>query len=304
MPRGARQKSENSTYHIMSRSISEIDLFKSEEDKSYYLHLLKRYNEKYHCKIYAYSLMDNHVHLYINPCGYDISKYMLSLNTAYVSYFNRKHHRHGHLFQGRYASKIVDTDAYSLTLSAYIHNNAKDLPQYAGREQAYPYSSYGIYTGERKDTYKIVDTQYLLRPFSKDKQKARQKYAAFVASVIGTEPLKNIDEDISKAYTNNTYHSEKQSLIRYKDVNGLIKRVEHILEEPTNISLRTKHNRGTSKIRAFITYVMRVLCDVSYKELCQYIGNMSMSGVTRLTKEGFRLIQEEQKYKKAFAALT
>ncbi|MDH7565318.1 MAG: transposase, partial [Clostridiales bacterium] len=137
MPRAARKKSGGSMYHVMSRSISEIDLFRCDEDKAYYLTLLKRYTEKYYCKIYAYCLMNSHVHLYINPCGFDISSFMLSLNTAYVTYYNRRYQRHGHLFQGRFASTIVDNDTYSLTLSAYIHNNAKDLPDYAGKEELY-----------------------------------------------------------------------------------------------------------------------------------------------------------------------
>lgn len=41
MPRAARKKSAESMYHIMSRSISEIDLFRDDEDKAKYLYLLK-----------------------------------------------------------------------------------------------------------------------------------------------------------------------------------------------------------------------------------------------------------------------
>ena len=73
MPRTARKKSSECKYHIMSRSISEVDLFRCDEDKKYYLALLKRYIDKYHCKIFSYVLMDNHVHIFIDPCGFDIS---------------------------------------------------------------------------------------------------------------------------------------------------------------------------------------------------------------------------------------
>ena len=84
MPRAARKKSDESMYHIMCRSISEVNLFQCDEDKDYYLSLLKRYIKKYHCRIYAYCLMGNHVHIYIDPCGFDISSFMRSLNCAYV----------------------------------------------------------------------------------------------------------------------------------------------------------------------------------------------------------------------------
>jgi putative transposase len=84
----------------------------------------------------------------------------------------------------------VDNDTYSLTLSAYIHNNAKDLPEHAGREELYRYSSYGIYTGSRKDTDGIVDTQYLLKLFSDDIKTAQQKYRTFVECMRETGIMK------------------------------------------------------------------------------------------------------------------
>ena len=69
MPRRAREKSPESMYHIMTRSISEKDLFLCDADRDRYLMLLGRYKGRYRCSIYAYCLMDNHVHLFINPNG-------------------------------------------------------------------------------------------------------------------------------------------------------------------------------------------------------------------------------------------
>jgi hypothetical protein len=54
MPRVARKKSPDSIYHIMSKSISEINLFKDDDDKKKYLELLKRYQDIFYFKIYAY----------------------------------------------------------------------------------------------------------------------------------------------------------------------------------------------------------------------------------------------------------
>jgi putative transposase len=123
MPRFARIKSPEYIYHVMCRSISEFNLLRDEDDKNYYLTLLKKYNKKFHCKIYAYCLMDTHQHMHIDPQGFDISKYMLCVNTSYVLYYNKKYNRHGHVFQGRYESRVVSNDGYSLAVSAYIHNN-------------------------------------------------------------------------------------------------------------------------------------------------------------------------------------
>ncbi|MCX7922100.1 MAG: transposase [Clostridia bacterium] len=303
MPRTSRVKSEESMYHIMSRSISEVDLFQDDGDKDRYLMLLKQYIEKFHCKIYAYSLMDNHVHLYINPEGFDISTFMKSLNSAYVAYFNKQHQRHGHLFQGRFASKIVDNDTYSLTLSAYIHNNAKDLPGYAGKEEIYRYSSYGIYTGARKDTDKVIDKEFLLGHFSNDESIAKEKMRAFTESMRDTGIMKEVDANITRAYTGNVYNSEKRRIIRPGITEELIKRMSELLGQKHEETLKSKYNRQTSNFRAFTAYIMRVLCDFSYKKICEYVGNMSMSGVSALANKGFRLLKEQILYQNAFYAL-
>lgn len=303
MPRAARKKSSEYMYHVMSRSISEVDLFQNCEDKYYYLALLKRYKEKYQCKIYSYCLMDNHVHIFINPCGADISTFMLSLNTAYVCYFNRKYERHGHLFQGRFASTIVDNDMYSLRLSAYIHNNAKDLPGFNGQEELYQYSSFGIYTGLRVDGFNIVDTEFLLKLFSNNKIKAQQKFKAFTESMKGAAITKEVDESIICAYTNNEYKSEKSYLVRNLSPDELLHRIGEVLGEQLSGSLRLKYRRETSRIREFTVYILRILCGYSYKDLCEYIGNMSLSGIARLSNNGFKLLTDQILYRNAFNSL-
>jgi len=303
MPRARRKKSDECMYHVMTRSISEIDLFRCDEDKNYYLTLLKRYLEENHCRLFAYVLMDNHMHLYIDPCGFDISKFMQMLNTAYVRYYNRRYNRTGHLYGDRFASYIVHNERYSHTLSAYIHNNAKNLPGYGGREEEYPYSSYGIYTGRRKDLLGIVDTDFILQRFSKDKKRAEQKYRFFTQSMKDRGILKEIDDNIMGAYNDNDYCSEKQYVARTQDPDELVQTIGNILDERITENIRAKYNRECSKVRAFVTYTMRVLGGYTYSNICEYIGNMSMSGISRLSREGFKLLNEHALYRQAFNTL-
>lgn len=63
MPRTARIKAPEYIYHIMYPSISEVNLFRDEEDKNYYFGRIKNI-EKFQCKIYAYCLLDTHLHLH------------------------------------------------------------------------------------------------------------------------------------------------------------------------------------------------------------------------------------------------
>jgi Transposase and inactivated derivatives len=303
MPRRSRVKSADAMYHVMSRSISERDLFQCDGDKDYYLRLLKRYKEQYKCSIYAYCLMDNHVHLFINPNGFDISKFMLCLNSAYVSYFNARYGRHGILFQGRFASRIVRDTTYALTLMAYIHNNAADLANHNGNVESYKFSSYGIYTGYSKDERGIVDTGFLLKIFSGNISDARRKCREFTGSMRGTNIMSEVDENIIHEYTDNEYKDDRKVLMREEKPDSMVRKISGIIGKKAIINLRAKHIREASGIRAFLTYVLRVLCGFSYKLICEFIGNMSLSGISRLFKVGFRLINSSGYYRNAFNLL-
>ena len=301
MPRVARKKSSESIYHIMARSISEIDLFQCDEDKYYYISLVKRYVEKFKCSVYSYCMMSNHMHLFIDPKGTDISLFMLSLNTAYVSYYNRKYKRIGHLFQGRFASILVDSDLYAMTLSAYIHNNSKDIEGYSGKEYTYQYSSYGFYLGIRNDEFDLIDKGFVLEHFSKDPEKAAKKYLEFVSMMKDTGIWNKVDKEIIEAYVGNEYKSQKTTIKRDNNPSVMLQRIVAALGNCKDSGdLKNKYSRQSSKFRAFVTYVLRILCGFSYKQICEFVGNISSSGVTNLTNIGFKLSYQDELYRKVF----
>src|SRR5207253_6535646 len=53
----------------------------------------------------------------------NLSRWMHWLMMSYTMYFNWRHGRSGHLFQGRYKSFLVEGGEYLLGLSRYIHLN-------------------------------------------------------------------------------------------------------------------------------------------------------------------------------------
>jgi REP element-mobilizing transposase RayT len=180
MPRCARVKSFDSVYHIMVRGISDVKLFRSSADKEMYLRLIKKYQQTYLFKVYAYCLMDTHAHLIIDCNGADISKIMHCINQCYAQYYNRTYNRRGHLFQDRFKSKIIYDDNGLIRASAYVNKNSKDIKGFKDREEKYRYSSYGIYTGIRRDDFGILDPYFILNQFSKDIISARRLYLEFV----------------------------------------------------------------------------------------------------------------------------
>jgi putative transposase len=64
--------------------------------------------------------MSNHYHLLVETPDANLSQGMRQLKGVFTQSMDRKHHRVGHLFQGRYKAVLVDKDAYLLELCRYI----------------------------------------------------------------------------------------------------------------------------------------------------------------------------------------
>lgn len=160
MARLPRQLSYTDTYHIIIRGINRENIFLDNQDRKKFLKILEDIKEEYHYEIYAFCLMDNHVHLLLKDNNKKLSKIMQSLTIRYSMYFNKKYERVGHLFQNRFISKCVETEKYLLTVQKYIHQN----PEIAriSKTERYLWSSITEYI----KTAKICNTQFILRLFS------------------------------------------------------------------------------------------------------------------------------------------
>ena len=158
----------------MTRGNNKSYIFISNEDKKQYLKILKRTKQKFQFEIYAYCLMDNHVHLIIKDSDSQISQIMKKINLSYAKYFNKVYNQTGHLFQGRYLSKMVQDEGYFKQLCRYIHKN----PEKANIESMHKYnwSSYNDYIKYISD---FVNIKVLLELFSKDKNQAIEQFINF-----------------------------------------------------------------------------------------------------------------------------
>jgi REP element-mobilizing transposase RayT len=140
--------------------------------------------EKFGLEIFAFVLMENHYHLLVRTKDANLSRTIQWLQTAYSSYYNRRHDRSGHLFQGRYKSILVGEESYWQNLSFYIHLN----PIRAGmveKLEKYRWSSYHDYVRVRK-THKWVSLGKVLRGLGK-KEEAWIKYRHLIMEKCGAE---------------------------------------------------------------------------------------------------------------------
>lgn len=122
MPRYARTRSSTGIYHVILKGIDGRDIFLDNEDKEKFLENTLKARDKGNFQIYAYCLMDSHVHLLIKE-DEEIGTSIKRITVAYVQWHNNKYARTGHLFQNRYLSEPVETESYLLTVVRYIHQN-------------------------------------------------------------------------------------------------------------------------------------------------------------------------------------
>ena len=124
MPTGPRLLVPNSCYHIMIRGNQKQKVFFDNRDHRKYLSLLRRYKIRFQYQLYGYCLMPNHIHLIGEPhANPDLARFMHDLNRAYTAYFNNRYGKVGHLWQGRFKSKVVIKDQYLLDCIHYIEHN-------------------------------------------------------------------------------------------------------------------------------------------------------------------------------------
>lgn len=178
---GHRVFFENAHYHITDRGNDKREIFADPADRGQYISLLEQAKKDFDLLIPAFALMTNHIHLYLVTPKANLSEAMFWLNNSYSHYFNRKHGKTGHLFEGRYKCKIIQSDRYSLALARYIHLN----PVKAGltdKPENYKWSSAADYAG--MENFHFLDKDTVLRPLSEDREMAIAKYRVFMAESI------------------------------------------------------------------------------------------------------------------------
>ena len=161
MPRRAREKSASGIYHIVLRGINRQPIFEDEEDRLYFLDTLKRYKEKCGYAVYAYCLMDNHIHLLLREGYEELGVVFKRIAGSYVYWYNWKYGRSGHLFQDRFKSEPVEDDSYLLTVVRYIHQNPVKA-KICAEPNEYRYSSFNEYLMKPH----ITDTSFVLSMIS------------------------------------------------------------------------------------------------------------------------------------------
>jgi len=174
MSRQARERSRSGIYHLMIRGINKQNLFEEDEDRERFIETIGYYKTISNYILYGYCLMDNHIHILIRETDESISQAIKRISSSYVYWYNQKYDRCGHLFQERFKSEAVETEAYFLDVLRYIHQNpvragiTKDIRKYL-------WSSYHEYVRNPV----ITNVDFALDIFSSDRMKAVNLFISY-----------------------------------------------------------------------------------------------------------------------------
>jgi putative transposase len=184
MPRKARIDAPGALHHVIVRGINKRIIFKDNLDRDDFLGRLGGLVSETETKCFAWALMPNHVHLLLRTGWVPVAKLMQRLLTGYAVRFNRRHRRHGHLYQNRYKSILCEADAYLKELVRYIHLNPlrADLVADLKELNSHPYTGHSALMGHSAPIWQSTDA--VLRLFGNSTSKARHHYFDFVSKGI------------------------------------------------------------------------------------------------------------------------
>jgi len=190
MPRGARLDAPETLHHVMVRGIEGNSIVADDEDRLYFVSRMGKVAAATGTSIYAWALLTNHAHILLKSGAAGLSTFMRKLLSGYATGYNRRHKRHGHLFQNRYKSIVCEEELYFLRLVSYIHLN----PLRAGLAESledlerYPWSGHAVVMNRIRHEWQ--NRNYVLGYFGKRESSALQAYREFVAeeSVRGRQP--------------------------------------------------------------------------------------------------------------------
>jgi REP element-mobilizing transposase RayT len=123
MARPLRIEKPGGWYHVSARGNERKAIYRDNRDRRPFLEVIAELVDRFRVRLHGFVLMDNHYHLMLELSEANLSRAVQWLNVSYSVWFNRRHGRSGHLFQGRFKSVAVSPEEWALELSRYVHLN-------------------------------------------------------------------------------------------------------------------------------------------------------------------------------------
>jgi hypothetical protein len=274
--------------------------------------------EQFRVGLHAFVLMDNHYHLLLELTEPNLSRTGQWLNVSYSVWFNRRHGRSGHLFEGRFKSVVLDPIQWGLELSRYVHLNpvrvkrmglgkadrqkmrvgasgapdARVLKERIARLRRYRWSSYRAYVGLGKQP-KWLECNRVLELGGGKKEERPRNYREFVESAVreGLEksPWEEVEDQVVlgsekflqrlRAHVTGNAR-EQRGAKRLAQARPKLEEVIANLEKVKGHSWLEFRDRHRDDGRDLVLYVGRRACGLKLGELAAAVGMTDYSAVS------------------------
>lgn len=189
MPRPPRLHVPGACYHVILRGNHREALFGNTSDRHALNDIIADVLIRFGSRIHAFCWMTNHLHMLAQIADRPLGEIMQRIAMRYSRYRHKALRTCGHLFERRYKAKLVDVDAYFLTLLRYIHLNPVKAHIVAD-PSLYRWSSHRAYLGTESIAW--LTTDFGLSLFSNDLIKARIAYEQFF--LLSCEADEDLDD--------------------------------------------------------------------------------------------------------------
>jgi putative transposase len=110
--------SEGEYFHVYNRGVNRGEIFFSERNYRYFVQRIETLLDPATVEIVSFCLMPNHFHfICFQKQQSGISGFMKDLCNGYGKAVNLERSRTGHLFEGKYKIKLIDSNEYLLHLT-------------------------------------------------------------------------------------------------------------------------------------------------------------------------------------------
>ena len=212
MPRPPRITIPAYPHHIIQRGNNRTATFFADADYRFFLECLRQAKSKCRCRVFAYVLMTNPVHLLVEPAEVgDLGRFMQSAGRRYVRYINQTYRRTGTLWEGRFKSAAVSCDEYLIACSRYIELN----PVRAGlvvHPKDYPWSSYRHRALGLPD--RLLDEDVWYAGLGADEKERQEKYRSWIDAQIDEREWQEIRQATQRGrlFGRETFHRQVEAI--------------------------------------------------------------------------------------------
>ena len=192
MPRQSRVDAPGALHHIICRGIERRTIFQDDIDRDDFVRRLSTGLLETDTRCYAWALIPNHFHLLLKTGTAPIAAVMHKLLTGYAVRYNRRHGRHGHLFQNRYKSILCQEETYLLQLIRYIHLNPLKAKLINTLEELddYQYCGHSFLLNSKPLAWQ--ETNEVLEHFVKNSVVAKQKYRGYLLDALSCDETSDL----------------------------------------------------------------------------------------------------------------